>query len=125
MMRYISICLCSLLFCGCASRPQTDEKTCFTGKLVKKGICGQRVVQLIGTAKGGMSIAGSWTDSLAHKSYQDVFTVANPCSFPSEIQEGQEFNFTMTTRPDTPCIQCMAYTPVPEQKNSILAGCTQ
>lgn len=107
----------------CAPRPQTDEKTCFTGKLVKKGICGQRVVELIGVPKGGLSIAQTWTDSLGKKSYQNVFAVGNTCSFPGEIKEGEEFSFTMTTRPDTSCIQCMAYTAVPEQKNSILVGC--
>lgn len=109
----------------CSTRPQTDEKACFTGKLVKRGICGQRVVQLIGQPDGGMAIAQQWTDSLSNKAYENVFTVGNPCNFPSTIKEGEEFTFTMTTQPDSECIQCMAYTPVPEQKNSVLVGCTK
>ncbi|NCI45647.1 hypothetical protein [Sediminibacterium soli] len=125
-MRYcILLCFAALGLSMCSPRPQTDEKTCLTGKLVKRGICGQRVIQLSGEVTGGMAVAQSWTDSLAHKSYQNVFTVSNPCSFPSEIKEGEEFSFTITTKPDTTCIQCMAYTPVPEQKNSILVGCPQ
>jgi hypothetical protein len=113
------------LFQLCSTRPQTDEKACFTGKLVKRGICGQRVVQLIGQPDGGMAIAQNWTDSLSHKAYENVFTVGNSCNFPSTIKEGDEFTFTMTTQPDSDCAQCMAYTPVPEQKNSVIVGCTK
>lgn len=113
------------LFLMCSTRPQTDERTCFTGKLVKRGICGQRVVQLIGQPSGGLALAQNWTDSLSHKVYENVFAVGNPCSFPSAIKEGEEFTFTMTTNPDTECVQCMAYTPVPEQKNSVIVGCSK
>ncbi len=113
------------LFQMCATRPKTDEKTCFTGKLVKRGICGQRVVQLIGQPSGGLAVAVNWTDSLSNKPYENVFAVGNECDFPATIKEGEEFNFTMTTQPASNCIQCKAYTAIPEQRNHIIVGCSQ
>ena len=115
----------SALFFACATRPQTDTMVCFTGKLVKRGICGQRVIQLISDPQGGIGFAQNWTDSLAHRSYENVFTVGNPCLFPATINEGETFSFSLTNAPDSNCIRCMAFTAVPEQKNNIVVGCTQ
>jgi hypothetical protein len=110
---------------ACSPKPQNTSVSCFKGKLVKRGICGQRVVQLVGREVGAIVTAAKWTDSLSGKSYENVFTVANPCDFPAGIKEGEEFNFSITTSRGEGCITCYAYTPVPAEKNNITTGCTQ
>jgi hypothetical protein len=93
------------------------------GKLVKRGICGQYVVQLMGAPADGIVYAQQWTDSMSHKSYENVFTIANPCSFPATIKEGDSFGFSITQTADSACIQCRAYTPTPAERNNIITGC--
>jgi hypothetical protein len=112
-----------LTFQMCATKPQADLQTCFTGKLVKRGICGQRVVQLVDGPKEGLAFARNWTDSLSGKQYTNVFTVANPCDFPATIEQDVEFTFSLTTTPGSGCIQCYAYTPVPGERNFVVVGC--
>lgn len=120
-----------LLVAACSPKPQADSPelnrstTCFKGKLVKRGICGQRVIQLLSDPSSTVAMAKDWTDSLSNRQYQNVFTVANPCDFPAAIKEGEEFTFSITTNPGSNCITCYAYTPVPAEKNNIKTGCTQ
>lgn len=115
-----------LLLAACSPKPQDNpSSTCFRGKLVKRGICGQRVVQLLGTPVDAVTMAPSWTDSLSGKMYSNVFAVGNPCDFPSSIKEGEEFNFSITQTPGSDCVTCYAYTPVPREKNNIATGCPQ
>lgn len=112
-------------FIACSPKPQSASTTCLKGKLVKRGICGQRVIELIGEPVEALAMATQWTDSLSGKNYNNVFTVGNLCDFPASIQEGEEFNFTITTTPASNCATCFAYTPTPKEKNNIAAGCAQ
>jgi hypothetical protein len=112
-----------LAFIACSPKPQ-NANSCFKGKLVKRGICGQRVIQLLSEPVDAVIMATQWTDSLSGKQYQNVFTVANPCDFPASIKEGEEFNFSITTLPGENCATCYAYTPVPKENNKIATGCT-
>ena len=110
----------------CTTRSQTNAMAaCFTGKLVKSGICGQKVIQLLSERVEGIAFAEKWTDSLSNKEYENVFTVGNACDFPVSIREGDEFSFALTVIPPSDCIQCYAYTPVPAQKNHIITGCVR
>jgi hypothetical protein len=126
MKPVLAILTCVLLlnlFQYCSPKPQAGSTACMQGKLVKRGICGQYVVQLMSEPADGISYAKQWTDSMAQKSYENVFTVSNPCNFPASIKEGDTFNFTITSEADAPCIQCRAYTPTPSQRNNIITGC--
>ena len=110
---------------GCEKSATAAEKAglsqgdCLKGILVKKGICGQRVVKINSETKVGISYATAWKDESTGKTYENVFTVENVCSFPSAINEGGEFNFKLITAKDGDCIQCQAFTPVPKEKNNI------
>lgn len=122
-MKTLLIILLALSLQMCVTKPQTEQKGCFTGKLVKRGICGQRVIQLVSESMDGIAFAANWTDSLSGKQYEKVFAVANSCDFPVSLKEGDTFNFRLTTTPTSDCIQCYAYTPVPEEKNNLVVGC--
>lgn len=114
----------SFLNISCSHKMQRVN-TCFQGKLVKRGICGQRVIQVLDQQVSGLELARNWTDSLAHRQYENVFTVANPCNFPADIKEGDTFSFTVVTAEDSPCVQCYAFTPVPAQQHRISTGCNR
>ena len=122
-MKTIFIILLALSLQMCATRPQTKQRGCFKGKLVKRGICGQRVIQLLSEPSAGIAFAVNWTDSLSGKQYAKVFSVGNTCDFPVSVKEGDEFSFTLTNIPAPDCIQCYAYTPVPAEKNNVAVGC--
>jgi hypothetical protein len=104
-----------------------EQKKCFRGILVKKGICGQRVIQISSQNKDAVSYATQWKDEISGKRYENVFTVDNSCAFPAAIKEGEEFNFELTADKANDCVQCAAYTPVPKEKNSIIVStnCTE
>lgn len=95
---------------------------CITGILVKKGICGQRVIKINSQNKDGIAYAVRWKDDTSGKTYENVFTVENFCSFPASINEGEEFTFKLTSDRSNNCVTCMAFTPVPEEKNSIVVN---
>src|SRR5918998_1611997 len=99
-----------------------DQQTCLTGVLVKAGICGQRVIKVTSHNKGGLAYAAIWQDQSSGKTYENVFTVANSCTFPTTIKEGEQINFKLTTNTANDCAQCMAITPVPAEKNNIIVG---
>jgi hypothetical protein len=100
----------------------TGQADCFKGTLVKKGICGQLVVKINSQAKEGVTYASSWKDESTGKTYENVFTVENMCSFPSSINEGGEFNFKITKDAVNNCMVCQVFTPVPKEKNSIIVN---
>ncbi|MEO8172178.1 MAG: hypothetical protein ABI581_03810 [Sediminibacterium sp.] len=110
---------------ACSPKPQNAITSCFKGRLVKKGICGQRVIQLLSEPVDAIPMARNWTDSMSGKKYQNVFTVANPCDFPAAVKEGEDLTFSITTTPGSGCITCYAYTPVPGENNAIVIGCKE
>ena len=61
----------------------------------------------------------SWTDESSGKAYKNVFGLANPCDFPENIKEGDEFYFVIDTAKGKNCPVCMAYYPTPPKKLSI------
>ncbi|MES2371551.1 MAG: hypothetical protein V4557_03160 [Bacteroidota bacterium] len=125
MKNVLSILAVLVLITACSPKPQNTLISCFTGKLVKRGICGQRVIQLISEPAESIVMARNWTDSMSGKKYENVFTVANPCDFPAAIKEGEEFTFSITTTPGSGCITCYAYTTVPKESNNIVSGCKE
>lgn len=114
-----------LAISACSPRPQNTDISCYKGKLVKKGICGQRVIQLLSEPSDAIVIARNWTDSFSGKKYVNVFTVANPCDFPAAIKEGDDLTFSITATPGSGCITCYAYTPVPKENNLVVIGCKE
>lgn len=125
MKNLLSILVFVFLFTACSPRPQNMLTSCFKGKLVKRGICGQRVIQLISEPTESIVMARNWTDSMSGKKYENVFTVANPCDFPAALKEGEDFTFSITTTPGSGCITCYAYTSVPKESNNIVSGCKE
>ncbi|HVG14908.1 MAG TPA: hypothetical protein VM935_08105 [Chitinophagaceae bacterium] len=102
--------------------------TCYKGRLEIKGLCSNYTIKIL---EGNMDTAlkmKSWVDDQTGKTHTDVFALANPCSFPDDIEEGDEFYFAISTGKEEKCNVCMAYYPVPQKRVSISVlqkPCTQ
>ena len=96
-----------------------QASNCFKGKLEIKGICSNYTIRVLEGAVDTTKIAAQWTDENTGKSYQNVFALDSPCSFPSDINEGDEFYFTIRSEKDKDCNVCMAYYPTPPKRLAI------
>ncbi len=113
-------CSCNKAGSGASSKTAVE---CLEGRLVKRGICGQYVIEVLSPGARGMEVAASWNDPSSGISYKNVFTVANPCDFPGTIKQGDAFRFAPGTSGKTACGLCEAYTPTPAAKNVIFINC--
>jgi hypothetical protein len=89
---------------------------CYKGRLEIKGICSNYTIKVLEGAIDTSKIAASWTDENTNKNYTNVFALESPCSFPADINEGDEFYFTVSDKSDKNCNVCMAYYPTPPKR---------
>ena len=89
---------------------------CYKGRLEIKGICSNYTIKVLEGAIDTSKIAHSWTDENTNKNYTNVFALDSPCSFPADINEGDEFYFTVSDKSDKNCNVCMAYYPTPPKR---------
>ena len=61
----------------------------------------------------------NWTDENTGKTYKNAFALGNPCDFPSSINQGDSFYFTLDSTEQEPCVVCQAYYPTPSKKLNI------
>ena len=108
-----------LLNISCNKSNDTIQN-CFKGKLVLKGLCMNYVIQIIEGDVDKALYESSWQNPSTKTTYQNVFGLGSICTFPSTINEGDEFYFTIPKNPiPQTCAQCMAYSPTPSKKISI------
>lgn len=97
-----------------------DEKkkkdAIYKGKLEIKALCMNYTLQLTEGNLDTSQVSSSWTDESTGKSYTHVFGLANPCDFPSSINQGDEFFFSINAVKERDCAVCMAYYPTPPKK---------
>ena len=95
-------------------------QNCFKGKLVLKGLCMNYVIQIIEGDVDKALYESSWQNPSTKTTYQNVFGLGSICTFPSTINEGDEFYFSIPKSSIVQtCAQCMAYSPTPSKKISI------
>lgn len=111
--------LLSSIFLLCVSAQNCGKKKdkVYKGKLQVKALCMNYTLSVVEGDIDKNLVEASWTDESTSKSYTNAFGLADPCSFPNTIKEGDEFYFTI---PDTAtrgqCAVCMAYYPTPSKK---------
>lgn len=114
-MKYIFT-LFILLTISCEKEDQPEVEN-FKGKLVIQGICMNYVIQIVEGSVNASLFEQSWVNPSTNITYKNVFGLASICTFPSNIKEGDEFNFTITKNPVAQsCAQCKAYSPIPSKK---------
>jgi len=108
-----------LLNSSCNKSNDTIQN-CFKGKLVLKGLCMNYVIQIIEGDVDKALYESSWQNPSTKTTYQNVFGLGSICTFPSTINEGDEFYFSIPKSSIVQtCAQCMAYSPTPSKKISI------
>jgi hypothetical protein len=100
-----------------ARKTDSAEVKKYKAKLEIKAICMNYTLRLVEGSIDTSLISGNWMDETTHKSYQNVFALGNPCTFPATIELGQDFNFVIDTASvQKQCAVCMAYYPTPPKK---------
>jgi hypothetical protein len=89
---------------------------CYKGRLAVKGICSNYTIQVTGGGIDTALIATHWRDEQTGITHDNVFGLGSVCTFPANLNEGDEFSFTIEKTDVQQCIQCMAYYPTPEKK---------
>ena len=108
-----------LLNISCNKSNDTIQN-CFKGKLVLKGLCMNYVIQIIEGDVDKALYESSWQNPSTKTTYQNVFGLGSICTFPSTINEGDEFYFSIPKSSIVQtCAQCMAYSPTPNKKINI------
>jgi hypothetical protein len=102
---------------GCNDEKITSPE--FKGRLETKAICSNYTLKLLEGDMDTSLIVASWTDEVTNITHKNVFALSNPCTFPSTIQQGDEFRFVIDTTRQEECIVCMAYYPIPPKKLAI------
>ncbi|HEV8286328.1 MAG TPA: hypothetical protein VGQ09_18600 [Chitinophagaceae bacterium] len=92
------------------------KKVKYKGRLEIAGICMNYTIKLLEGNIDTSKISASWRDEVTGKAYTNVFALANPCSFPTSIKQGDEFYFSIDTSSSKECMTCMAYYPKPPKK---------
>ena len=88
---------------------------CLKGKLEIKGICMNYVISVQAGNIDPSLIESSWQDPRNGNTYQNVFGLGSPCSFPASINEGDEFYFYVVENSLNNCAICMAFSPTPQK----------
>ncbi len=91
----------------------------FKGRLEIKGICKNYTIAVLEDETDTSFVVPAWTDETTGKNYTNVFRLSSPCTFPENIEQGDEFYFTIDTTTPQNCAVCMAYYPTPPKGLSI------
>ena len=112
---WLILCLFSL------SCEKQGEVRCYKAKLLLRGICGNAVVQILDTTLDRNLYEASWKHAFTGVVYENVAGSLDPCTFPGDLKEGQEFSFTIGPSDQTSgCAVCMAYNPTPTKKLNLI-----
>ncbi len=91
----------------------------YKGKLAIAGICGNYTIELLEGDLSSDLYENSWVDPQTNNSYTKAFRLANYCDFPTAIQQGQEFYFSLEPSPNNQCVTCLAVYPTPDKSIAI------
>ena len=113
----------SLMSCDKQQEVQqvVSDSTCYKGKLVLVGICGNAVVQVLDDRMPASFYEANWKDESTGISYQKVMGNANFCNFPANLKENEEFYFRIDLPTSLPadCANCKALSPTPQLRQYI------
>jgi hypothetical protein len=117
MSKYILVLASLFVMLSCTKESDSskfDSSKCIKGKLVLKGICMNYVIEVVSGTIDPSLIESTWENPLTRDVYKNVFGLASTCTFPPNINEGDEFYFTIPQSPlDQSCAVCLAYSPIP------------
>ena len=100
-------------------KTNTSTAGCYKGKLEVKGGCMNYTISITGSNFDTSLVMANWTDENTSKTYKNVFALKSRCTFPDNINAGDEFYFMIDSTSGQNCAVCLMYYPVPPKKLSI------
>lgn len=86
----------------------------YRARLEIKGICMNYTISVLDPIDTSL-VEASWTDENTGKTYTNAFALGSKCNFPANLNEGDEFYFSIDTSSNRDCNVCLAYYPVPKK----------
>ena len=96
-----------------------NENSVYKGKLEVKGMCMNYTIKLLEGNIDASKLVAEWKNEVTGKTHTDVFALGSVCNFPSTINEGDEFYFTIDSTYVSNCAVCLAYYPKPAKSIAI------
>jgi len=96
-----------------------NENAVYKGKLEVKGMCMNYTIKLLEGNIDSSKLVAEWKNEVTGKTHNNVFALGSVCNFPSTINEGEEFYFTIDTTYVSNCAVCLAYYPKPAKSIAI------
>ena len=96
-----------------------NESSVYKGKLEVKGMCMNYTVKLLEGNLDPSKLVAEWKNEVTGKTHNNVFALGSVCNFPSTINEGDEFYFSIDTTYVSNCAVCLAYYPKPAKSIAI------
>ena len=96
-----------------------NENSIYKGKLEVKGMCMNYTIKLLEGKIDTSKLVAEWKNESTGKTHNNVFALGSVCNFPSTINEGDEFSFTIDTSYVSNCAVCLAYYPKPAKSIAI------
>ena len=96
-----------------------NESSVYKGKLEVKGMCMNYTIKLLGGNIDASKLVAEWKNEMTGKTHSNVFALGSACNFPSTINEGDEFYFSIDTTYVSNCAVCLAYYPKPAKSIAI------
>jgi hypothetical protein len=96
-----------------------NESGKYKARLETKALCMNYTLRLLEGNIDTSLITANWTDESTGKTYTNVFGLGSRCTFPPNIEQGDDFYFIIDSSQKQECAVCMAYYPTPPRKLSI------
>jgi len=96
-----------------------NENSAYKGRLEVKGMCMNYTIKLLEGNIDTSKLVSEWKNEITGKTHNNVFALGSACDFPSTINEGHEFSFTIDTSYVSNCAVCLAYYPKPAKSIAI------
>jgi len=96
-----------------------NETSVYKGKLEVKGMCMNYTIKLLEGNVDTSKLVAEWKNEMTGKTHTNVFALGSVCNFPSTINEGDEFFYTIDTTYVSNCAVCLAYYPKPPKSITI------
>ena len=85
-----------------------NESSVYKGKLEVKGMCMNYTIKLLEGNIDASKLVAEWKNEMTGKTHNNVFALGSVCNFPSTINEGDEFYFSIDTTYVSNCAVCLA-----------------
>ena len=96
-----------------------NESSVYKGKLEVKGMCMNYTIKLLEGNIEASKLMAEWKNEVTGKTHSNVFALGSVCNFPSTLNEGDEFYFSIDTTYVSNCAVCLAYYPKPAKSIAI------